>query len=80
MGWNDRMDFPEYYGAQYGRDYRPAYDDTTANILAEQRAEAAAEIETECAHESSRPAGDGLQECIDCGETFVPAIPQARVA
>lgn len=21
MGWNDRMDDPEAYGAQYGRDY-----------------------------------------------------------
>lgn len=79
MGWNDRMDFPEYYGAQYARDRSFGYDDTTANILAEQRAEAAAEGETDCPHESSRPAGDGLQECIDCGETFVRTLP-ARVA
>ena len=78
MGWNDRMDFPEYYGAQYGRDFVHSVDDTTANIRAEQRAEA--EAEAECLHESSRPAGDGLEECIDCGETFVPAAPRAQVA
>lgn len=76
MGFNDRMDSPECYGAQYDRDYGYGRGYRTAYVSAEERAEAQAA----CQHDSSRPAGDGLEECIDCGETFVPAGSRAQVA
>ena len=72
MGWNDRMDFPEAYGAQYARDR--VYG--SVSTVHQQRADA----EPECTHESSVPDGDGFEKCIDCGETFVPAAGKARVA
>lgn len=43
---------------------------SVANAQAAGPAQPIAIAEVPCAHETSRPTGDGFEECIDCGATF----------